>query len=153
MVGGYDDLGEKVQSISGGYHHLTFFDYSHSIRLARNEVRVDGRKLSLNEFFMNARYAREFGFRRTGVPDRAYPYPKVLAQWMEENGHLKYPLGREASKTNPKKRRAKGKARKASARSRSRRAAKAKRTAASRRRSREPAWRRAFAQKAAASQR
>jgi hypothetical protein len=147
MVGGYDDLGEKVQSISGGYHHLTFFDYSHNIRLARNEVRVDGKTLTLDEFFSNVRYAWEFGFRRTGVPDRAYPYPEELAQWMEQNGHLKYPLGREASKTNPKQRRSRSKAGKAMSRSRA--AATAKRSAASRRRSRDPAWRRAFAQKAA----
>jgi hypothetical protein len=148
MVGGYDDVGEKVQSISGGFHHLTFFDYSHNIRLARNEVRVDGRKLTLNQFFMNERYAWEFGFRRTGVPDRAYPYPKELAQWMEQNGHLKYPLGREASKTNPKLR-SKGKARRMVARSRSKPAPAAKRAAASSRRSLEPPWRRALAQKAA----
>ncbi len=151
MVGGYDDLGEKVQSISGGFHHLTFFDYSHNIRLARNEVRVDGRKLTLSEFFSNERYAWEFGFRRTGVPDRAYPYPKDLAHWMDQSGHLKYPLGPEASKTNPKQR-SKGKARNGAARSKAAAATKLSRARRrSSRRSREPAWRSAFAENVASS--
>ena len=156
MVGGYDDLGEKVQSISGGYHYLPFFDYSHNIRLARNEIRADGRSMSLSQFFSNTRYAWEFGFRRTGVPDRAYPYPDDLAQWMEKNGHLKYPLSREASKTNPKKR-AKGKGRRRAGMSRHRAAAAAKKSgrsgATSRNQSRAPAWRRAFSEKVASSRR
>lgn len=153
MVGGYDDLGEKVQSISGGFHHLTFFDYSHNIRLAKSEMRVDGRTMSMNEFFSNTRYAWEFGFRRTGVPDRAYPYPDGLAHWMEKKGYLKYPLGREASKTNPK-RRSKGKHRKAVALSKAPAAAKPSRLRArSPRRSRQLAWRNAFERKVAASER
>ena len=103
MVGGYDEAGEKVQPISGGFHHRAFFDYSHNIRLVKPKLRVDGQTMTVREFYDSVPYAMEFGFRRTGVPLRAYPYPDALADWMEKNGHLKYSLDAELSKTVPKR--------------------------------------------------
>jgi hypothetical protein len=103
MVGGHTDEGERVQSLSGGFHHRSFFDYSHNIRLAKRTIRVNGRTMTLHQFFNNVRYAREFVFRRTRVPDRAYPYPEDLAAWMEKNGHLKYPLEARFSETKAKR--------------------------------------------------
>ena len=99
MVGGHTEQGRKIQSLSGGFHPRSFFDYSHNIRLAKDSIRVQGRAMALREFWSSVKYAVEFGFRRTILPDRAYPYPPSLADWMERNGYLKYPLDAEASKT------------------------------------------------------
>jgi hypothetical protein len=99
MLGGHSDQGEKIQSLSGGFHGRSFFDYSHNIRLAKNVIRVQGQAMTLSEFFSSTKYALEFGFQRTMVPDRAYPYPPALADWMERNGHLKAPLDAEAAET------------------------------------------------------
>ena len=103
MIGGHDEAGEKVQPISGGFHHRAYFDYSHNIRLAKPKLRVDGQTMTVAEFFDSVKYAMEFGFRRTGVPLRAYPYPDTLADWMERNGHLRYSLDADLSKTVPKR--------------------------------------------------
>jgi hypothetical protein len=100
MVGGYNEQGTRVQSISGGFHPKSFFDYSHNIRLATSTIRVQGRPMTLHEFWSSVEYAVEFGFRRTLLPERAYPYPPALGHWMERNGYLEYPLDAEASKGN-----------------------------------------------------
>jgi hypothetical protein len=99
MLGGHTDQGEKIQSLSGGFHGRIFFDYSHNIRLVKNGIRVQGQAMTLTEFFSSTKYAFEFGFQRTMVPDRAYPYPPALADWMESHGYLKAPLDVEAAKT------------------------------------------------------
>ncbi|MBN2197261.1 MAG: hypothetical protein JW751_30950 [Polyangiaceae bacterium] len=84
IVGGHDDENHQIQPLSGGLHPQRFFDYSHNVRLARNEIRVNGRPLTLNEFFTNVRYAREFQFRYTVITEHAYRYPERLERWMEE---------------------------------------------------------------------
>jgi hypothetical protein len=99
MVGGYTDQGEKIQSLSGGFHGRSFFDYSHNIRLAKDVIRVHGQAMTSREFFSSTKYALEFGFQRTLLPERAYPYPPALADWMERNGHLKAPLDAEPAET------------------------------------------------------
>lgn len=99
MIGGHTDQGDGIQPLSGGFHARTFFDYSHNIRLAKNVIRVNGQVMTLRQFWSSVRYAVEFGFRRTLLPDRAYPYPPTLRDWMEENGYLRYPLDVEASRT------------------------------------------------------
>ena len=98
MLGGYTDQGERIQSLSGGFHGRIFFDYSHNIRLAKNVIRVQGQAMTLAEFFSSTKYAFEFGFQRTLLTDRAYPYPPALADWMERNGYLKAPLDAEVAK-------------------------------------------------------
>ncbi|MBN1609991.1 MAG: hypothetical protein JW940_25415, partial [Polyangiaceae bacterium] len=100
MVGGYTDQGERIQSLSGGFHGRIFFDYSHNIRLAKHVIRVQGHTMTLGEFFSSTKYAFEFGFQRTTVPDRAYPYPPALADWMERNGYIEAPLDAEAAKND-----------------------------------------------------
>jgi hypothetical protein len=92
MVGGYTDAGDRVQGLSGGFHHRSFFDYSHNIRLVKNAVRVNGRTMTVPQFFRSVSFALEFGFRATSVPVRAYPYPAALAEWMARNKYLRYPL-------------------------------------------------------------
>jgi hypothetical protein len=65
----------------------------------RQEQIPTPRALRRNEFFNSTQYALEFGFQRTLLPDRAYPYPPALADWMERNGYVKAPLGAEDAAT------------------------------------------------------
>jgi hypothetical protein len=83
MIGGYNTAGERIQPLSGGFHERTFFDYSQNLRLAKGVLRVDGRPMTMGEFFGSVKYALEFGFRRSSVPTPAYPYPEDLAEWMQ----------------------------------------------------------------------
>ncbi|MBN2195874.1 MAG: hypothetical protein JW751_23860 [Polyangiaceae bacterium] len=85
IVGGRDDSGREIQPLSGGLHHTRFFDYSHNVRLVRDPIRVDGKSLTLDEFFTQVGYAREFTFRYTAVSERPYHYPPALARWMVEH--------------------------------------------------------------------
>jgi hypothetical protein len=87
MVGGYSDDGQRIQPLSGGFHARTFFDYSHNVRLTKRFVRVDGKRVTLAEFWGNVDYALEFGFRRSDIPVPAYRYPEALARWMRNHGH------------------------------------------------------------------
>ncbi len=82
MIGGYTDAGDRIQGLSGGFHHQIFFDYSHNIRVVRKGILVNGESMTAQEFFQNVSFALEFGFRATSVPVPAYPYPPELEQWM-----------------------------------------------------------------------
>ena len=88
IVGGYNDKGKPIQGLSGGFHWEAYFDYSHNIRLVKDEMKVNGETMTMNQFFSTSKYAVEFGFRRSKVPARAYPYPADLAAWMKEHGYL-----------------------------------------------------------------
>lgn len=86
MLGGYDDAGSRIQPLSGGFHEQSFYDYSQNLRLAKEPLRVDGRSMTLEEFWGNSSYAVEFGFRRSAVPNPAYPYPDALVEWLQDRG-------------------------------------------------------------------
>jgi hypothetical protein len=87
MLGGYDAAGERVQPLSGGFHERAFYDSSQNLRLAKGTLRVDGRPTTMEEFWGNVDLAVEFGFRRSSVPDPAYPYSEELVDWMRTRGH------------------------------------------------------------------
>jgi hypothetical protein len=87
MIGGHDSIGEPIQPLSGGFHVRTFFDYSQNIRFVKALLRVDGRPMTIDEFWGNVDYAIEFGFRRSSVPTPAYPYPEDLMEWMRTQGY------------------------------------------------------------------
>jgi hypothetical protein len=83
-----NDKGEPrpvIQGTSAGAHWEPYFDYSHLARFVKPEIRVDGEVKTLDEFFNNAEYAREFGFQKSSVPERAYQYSDELAKFVEEN--------------------------------------------------------------------
>jgi hypothetical protein len=87
MIGGHDDTGSLVQPLSGGFHERAFYDYSQNLRLAQDRLRVDGRPMTLEEFYSSVPYAIEFGFRRSSVPMPAYPYPDELVHWLRSHGY------------------------------------------------------------------
>ena len=87
IVGGCSDQGEQIQPLSGGLHATTFYDYSHNIRLVKDGLRVNGARTSFSDFSNSVRYAREFRFRRSSVPEPAYRYPEELAHWMRSRGY------------------------------------------------------------------
>lgn len=86
MLGGRDASGAQVQPLSGGFHGRQFYDYSQNLRLTKDELRVDGRPTTLEDFWGSVEHAVEFGFRRSSVPDPAYPYPDGLVAWMQSRG-------------------------------------------------------------------
>jgi hypothetical protein len=86
MLGGHDDAGGRIQPLSGGFHERQFYDYSQNLRLAKDQLRVDGRPMSQEAFWGSVDYAVEFGFRRSAVPTPAYPYSEELGEWMRKRG-------------------------------------------------------------------
>lgn len=111
FAGGYDDTGALIQSYcSGGPHPAYYSDYSHGLRFIESdelEVLEDGwdkpRILTFSEFHNNTNYGLEFSFDAAPMEKRAYPYPKDLALWMEDNGHIRESYDNEEDKKNREK--------------------------------------------------
>ncbi len=78
-------------------HGFFYFDYSHGVHCVKPTMKVDGKTMTIVEFYSHKEYRKEF-LLSTALKEPSYKYSPELQKWMEENGYAE-----ETSKKDKKK--------------------------------------------------